>query len=170
MPCSQVDGDVSSWWWRQYAPLKRRSTSTWLHGSTTQKTLKLHARVQILWMIHTSQLGPVRAVKNYTCHTPFYKRIQVDIFTRLLTAHKSTWIRRACIVKWKHVWNETERTAVQLYLNSFHQFVLANWQSQLQPRGRANGFFMWLVVLGGLVFIVLAIGPKVRWIKLGRGR
>jgi hypothetical protein len=26
-----------SWWWRQYAPLKRRSTIN-LHGSTTQKT------------------------------------------------------------------------------------------------------------------------------------
>jgi hypothetical protein len=26
-------------WWRQYAPLKRRSTSTWLHGITSQKTL-----------------------------------------------------------------------------------------------------------------------------------
>jgi hypothetical protein len=26
------------WWWRQYAPLKRRSTSTWLHGSSSQKT------------------------------------------------------------------------------------------------------------------------------------
>jgi hypothetical protein len=26
-------------WWRQYAPLKRRSTSTWLHGATSHKTL-----------------------------------------------------------------------------------------------------------------------------------
>jgi hypothetical protein len=25
--------------WRQYAPLKRRSTSTWQHGATCQKTL-----------------------------------------------------------------------------------------------------------------------------------
>jgi hypothetical protein len=33
--------DVSSSprWWRQYSPLKRRSTSTWLHGSTSQETL-----------------------------------------------------------------------------------------------------------------------------------
>jgi hypothetical protein len=23
------------WWWRQYEPLKRRSTSTWLHGATS---------------------------------------------------------------------------------------------------------------------------------------
>jgi hypothetical protein len=28
----------SPWWWRQYAPLKRRSTSIWPHGSTSQKT------------------------------------------------------------------------------------------------------------------------------------
>jgi hypothetical protein len=24
------------WWWRQYAPLKRRSTSTWLHPRRLQ--------------------------------------------------------------------------------------------------------------------------------------
>jgi hypothetical protein len=43
LPCSQVD----VYWrfrgtyylWRQYAPLKRRSASTWLPGSTSQKTL-----------------------------------------------------------------------------------------------------------------------------------
>jgi hypothetical protein len=34
-PCSYE----SPWWWRQYAPLKRRSTYTWLHSSTSQKTL-----------------------------------------------------------------------------------------------------------------------------------
>jgi hypothetical protein len=50
-PCSQVDVDrrfrgtyclyhhSSPWWWRQYAYLKRRSTSTSLHGATFQKTL-----------------------------------------------------------------------------------------------------------------------------------
>jgi hypothetical protein len=27
------------WWWKQYARLKRRSTSTWLYGSTSQMTL-----------------------------------------------------------------------------------------------------------------------------------
>jgi hypothetical protein len=25
------------WWWRQYTPLKRRSTPTWLNGATSQK-------------------------------------------------------------------------------------------------------------------------------------
>jgi hypothetical protein len=29
----------SPWWWRQYAPLKHWSTSMWLQGATTQKTL-----------------------------------------------------------------------------------------------------------------------------------
>jgi hypothetical protein len=37
--CSQTDLDTSHWWWRQHAPLKRRSSSVWLHGSTSQKTL-----------------------------------------------------------------------------------------------------------------------------------
>jgi hypothetical protein len=27
------------WWWRQYAPLKRRSTSTRLHGAVSQKAV-----------------------------------------------------------------------------------------------------------------------------------
>jgi hypothetical protein len=38
--CLHYQGDSSPWWWRQYASLKRRSTSTWytaLHSS--QKTL-----------------------------------------------------------------------------------------------------------------------------------
>jgi hypothetical protein len=33
------DDESSPWWWRQYASLKRRSISTWLHGATSQKTL-----------------------------------------------------------------------------------------------------------------------------------
>jgi len=28
----------SPWWWRQYTSLKRRSTSTTLHGAISQKT------------------------------------------------------------------------------------------------------------------------------------
>jgi hypothetical protein len=53
-PCSHVEVDQrfrgayclhhqgNSWWWRQYAPLKRSSTSTWLHGATSQNTPKLN--------------------------------------------------------------------------------------------------------------------------------
>jgi hypothetical protein len=38
--CLHHQGDHSSpWWWRQHAPLKRPSTSIWLCGSTSQKTL-----------------------------------------------------------------------------------------------------------------------------------
>jgi hypothetical protein len=39
----------SRWWWRQYAPLKRRSTSTWLHGATHQKTLNLILAAVTAW-------------------------------------------------------------------------------------------------------------------------
>jgi hypothetical protein len=37
------------WWWRQYAPLKRRSTSTWPHGSTSQKTLNFRLDAVRTW-------------------------------------------------------------------------------------------------------------------------
>jgi hypothetical protein len=33
------DTNQLPWWCRQYAPLKRRPTSTWLHGATSQNTL-----------------------------------------------------------------------------------------------------------------------------------
>jgi hypothetical protein len=35
----------ASWWWRQYAPLTRRSTSTKLHGCTSQKAIIVIFRV-----------------------------------------------------------------------------------------------------------------------------
>jgi hypothetical protein len=35
--------DVLPWWWRQHAPLKRRSTSNYEHGSTSQKILSFKA-------------------------------------------------------------------------------------------------------------------------------
>jgi hypothetical protein len=42
VPVSQTDSShaaySSPWWWRQQGPLKRRYTSTRLHGTTTQKT------------------------------------------------------------------------------------------------------------------------------------
>jgi hypothetical protein len=34
-----VQGSLITLWWRQYAPLKRRSTSIWLHSSISQKTV-----------------------------------------------------------------------------------------------------------------------------------
>jgi hypothetical protein len=35
----QDDDDSSLWWWMQYEPLKRRSTSTRLHGAISQKAV-----------------------------------------------------------------------------------------------------------------------------------
>jgi hypothetical protein len=39
----------SPWWWRQYAPLKYRSTSTWPHGATSQKTLNFMLSAVRTW-------------------------------------------------------------------------------------------------------------------------
>jgi hypothetical protein len=36
-PCSFVEVHSSPWWWRQYAPLKRRCTSKRLHGAVFQR-------------------------------------------------------------------------------------------------------------------------------------
>jgi hypothetical protein len=35
--------DKSPWWWRQYAPLKRRSVSARLHGATSTEGCNLQA-------------------------------------------------------------------------------------------------------------------------------
>jgi hypothetical protein len=43
------------WWWRQDAPVKRRSTSTWLHGATSQKTLNSTLAAVRTWNL-TKQL------------------------------------------------------------------------------------------------------------------
>jgi hypothetical protein len=39
---------------RQYAPLKRRSTSTWLHGATSQKTLNFILTTVRAWNLTTT--------------------------------------------------------------------------------------------------------------------
>jgi hypothetical protein len=48
--------------WRQYAPLKRRSTSTWLHGATSQKTLNFILAAVRTWNLtqwhNVSELRP----------------------------------------------------------------------------------------------------------------
>jgi hypothetical protein len=49
----QSSGRWSHWWSRQYAPLKRLSTLTWLHGATSQKTLN-----SILAAVRTWNLTP----------------------------------------------------------------------------------------------------------------
>jgi hypothetical protein len=64
-PCSHVEVDRcfrgayglhrpwSPWWW-QYAPLKRRSTSTWLHGATSYKTLNFTLSAVRTWHLTNS--------------------------------------------------------------------------------------------------------------------
>jgi hypothetical protein len=39
LSCRIIISPSLLWWWKQYAPLKRRTTSTWLYGTTSQKTL-----------------------------------------------------------------------------------------------------------------------------------
>jgi hypothetical protein len=78
LPCSQIDVDPtfqkcvlppssgrSLWWWRQYEPLKRRSTSTWLHGSTYQKTLNF-----ILAAVRTWNLKRFHLVRQVPLSPP----------------------------------------------------------------------------------------------------
>jgi hypothetical protein len=91
--------DVQSdhpWWWRQYAPLKRRSTII-LHGSTSQKTILtsfhklrtppvfpsgfIHIRIHIahplrgdLWCNDTDRGKQKNSEKNlFQCHFVHYK-------------------------------------------------------------------------------------------------
>jgi hypothetical protein len=75
MPCSHTEVDQcfrgayclrwmvnesSPWWWRQYAPLKCRSTSTWLHGATSQKTLNFNFSICItVWCSFLCSQMPV---------------------------------------------------------------------------------------------------------------
>jgi hypothetical protein len=59
------------WWWRQYAPLKSRSTSTWLHGTTSQKTLNfIHSHISSEeWTI-----GPLEAAVQKLSLTPWHEQ------------------------------------------------------------------------------------------------
>jgi len=53
--CLHHQSDESPWWWRQYTPLKRRSMSTWLHSTTSQKT-KCHTHCREDLKSQTSSL------------------------------------------------------------------------------------------------------------------
>jgi hypothetical protein len=48
----------SSWWWRQQAPLKRRWTSTRLHGATIQKT----AIFKLTWIYRSNYITKVHGL------------------------------------------------------------------------------------------------------------
>jgi hypothetical protein len=51
--------ELSPWWWRQYAPLKRRSTSTRLHGAMSHKAVvsssscRMKVSVALSWTMDT---------------------------------------------------------------------------------------------------------------------
>jgi hypothetical protein len=45
------------WWWRQYAPLKLRSTSTWLHDATSQKPLYFILVAVTAWNLTQNTVG-----------------------------------------------------------------------------------------------------------------
>jgi hypothetical protein len=51
----------STWRWRQCATLKRRSTSMWLHGSTSQKTLNFTLTAVRTWNLTCKKF----VVQNY---------------------------------------------------------------------------------------------------------
>jgi hypothetical protein len=54
--CSLVEVDLSPWWWRQYAPLRRRFTSTRLHGTISQKTVIFMLAVVRTWNLTSSKV------------------------------------------------------------------------------------------------------------------
>jgi hypothetical protein len=58
-----VQGSLITLWWRQYAPLKRRSTSIWLHSSISQKTLNfILATIRtwnVTWIWITLSVGTI---------------------------------------------------------------------------------------------------------------
>jgi hypothetical protein len=64
---------VTPWWWRQYAPLKRGSTSTWLHSNTSQKTLNFILAAMRTWNL-TSNLSVqcLWATDNFCSHDWWY--------------------------------------------------------------------------------------------------
>jgi hypothetical protein len=92
----------SPWWWRQHVPLKHRSTSTWRHGSTSQKTLKFIVKI---WL-------PIRTINGN-----FYVTID-NFFWKCNNAVRSTSVyftssfpypfvplqRRGCLVAPLFLW------------------------------------------------------------------
>jgi hypothetical protein len=55
----------SPWWWRQYAPLKRRSTSMWLYGATSQKTLNFILAAVRTWSLTKQGLFATNTRSKY---------------------------------------------------------------------------------------------------------
>jgi hypothetical protein len=63
-PCRLVETHrsfKSLWWWRQYAPLKRRSISTRLHGAMSQKAVIYVLSNFIEWAISAYKFRAIQA-------------------------------------------------------------------------------------------------------------
>jgi len=57
------------WWWRQYAPLKRRSTSMRLHGAESQKDVTFILAAVRIWNLTSSCLFMFENITNTHTHT-----------------------------------------------------------------------------------------------------
>jgi hypothetical protein len=67
------------WWWRQHAPLKRLSSSTWLHSDISQKTLNF-----ILAAVRTWNLTCMQITWHAISSSPFVAMI---LFACTCVAH-----------------------------------------------------------------------------------
>jgi hypothetical protein len=79
----------SPWWVRQYAPPERRSTWTWIHGASSQKTLNFIILPVILCGCETE--------RKKTDSTVF----EICIFRRMLVpkTDEVTGVRKNCITR-----------------------------------------------------------------------
>jgi hypothetical protein len=67
------------WWWREHAPLKRLSASTWLHGDISQKTLNF-----ILAAVRTWNLTYMQVTCFVSCMACYLKQpVCCNDFVRL---------------------------------------------------------------------------------------
>jgi hypothetical protein len=83
--------------WRQYAPLKRQSTSTWLHGGTSHKTPNLILATVRTWNLtwtrrtFSNVIEIYKIYSNYTC-LPFhlFKVNKYPYYFRMISAIRFT--------------------------------------------------------------------------------
>jgi hypothetical protein len=67
-----------NWWWRQYAPLKRRSTSTWLHEPTSQMTLNFILAAVRTWYLTCPLLSD--HFQNFNISTSLIKFPNINFY------------------------------------------------------------------------------------------
>jgi hypothetical protein len=71
------------WWWRQYAPLKRRSTSTRLHGAIFQKT--------IIFMLATMKTWNITRNARFSSIIRFHNIVSPNLHTIFIALTKETY-------------------------------------------------------------------------------